>query len=350
MRRTTAAVVPKRTHSEPRSRASTRTNPFPQNANGMMSYSSLAMVLGVVALTTAPMHPAIPRILSKLTNPVRHNDLTRPLGGEKRFLLGIFSSVDPADTSRRESIRQQYLDIGDPRICSLQEFMRQTDENPYQRVCEVPYTFVIGGGGDHRPTKHDDGEPLTVDTDHNGHFDPEGDCTYLNIRENEKEGKSGSWFKYASMIANEYSIDYIAKVDDGSILLPELFFKFLDDLPNAPFNQHLYGGIAQPSYTHNILYGTGEFYFMSTDLAHFVGNTMYVLGTDRAEDADVIGAVVSSSPRPVKFVDLNGFQFWSSPSKHPWDFSGNNKKTSDTSSWWSNCPKVDVTTMAALSQ
>jgi len=353
--RRTATIVPKRTIGGDDTLPSVERNTRQRIINhGMMSHSSIAFVLAMVALSTTPIHPVIPRFLSRLTNPQPHNPYNRPIGAQTTFLLGIFSSVNPKDASRREVIRESYLDIGDPRICTLEEFMRQVEETPYERVCQVPYTFVIGSGGDHRPTDHDDDEPLTVDTDHNGFSDVQGDCTYLNIRENVDDGKSSAWFKYASSIADEYVIDYIAKVDDMSILSPELFFQFQEDLPVAPFNQQMYGGLPKPSYHHKLFYGTGEFYFMSADVANYVGHTLTAderqqimsKETSRMEDADM-GALVLSSPRPIKFMNLHGYQIWSwsHPSK-PWDFigslghdSGNQKSVArNDGSWWSNCP------------
>jgi hypothetical protein len=225
------------------------------------------------------------------------------------MLLGIFSCSNLQKyAERRDTIRKTYLSFDDPRICTLDEYKRQVDENPYQVVCQVPYTFIIGAGDDDRPTDHDDDQPLTVKTALEGTV--EEDCTYLNIRENMEEGKSPTYFKFAAELSKDYNIDYVAKVDDDTVLSPELLFsEMLDsELPPAPYNRRLYGGPSIMSTTKNLLYGAGEFYFMSSDLAEYVGNVLSaedrlsLMHTRHTEDADM-SAFVFSHPRPVKYYD-----------------------------------------------
>jgi len=308
-------------------------------------------VLGLVALSTAPVHPALPRLLSKLTNSLHPYQNEIPIGAPRptTFLLGIFTTAREKDAVQNGLIRQSYLSIGDARICSLEEFIRQAEETPDERVCKVPYTFVIGGGGDHRPTDHGDDEPLTVDSDHHGFADPNGDCTYLNIKENMEYGKSPSWFKYAASIAKEYGIDYVGKVDNDSVISPHLLFQFIDDdLPITPFNRRIYGGLAQPSAKHSHLYGTGEFYFMSSDLADYVGHTLTAPERnelmEHVEDADM-ASFIFTNPNPIKFMNLRNFQLWTHPKKTAEEFSAAWDNELDVKlparselAWWHVCP------------
>lgn len=235
------------------------------------------------------------------------------------FLLGIFSYS--AGENRRKYIRETYLSIEDERICKLDEFIRQTKENPLTRKCMVPYTFVMGGGGYDRPKDHNDFEPLTKDTDKMGNADPDGDCTYLNIKENMEDGKSPSFLKWAANLATEYGIDYIGKLDDDSFLQPKLLFRLLEeDLPPAPYNTRIYGGATRLSRTQAHMYAAGEFYFVSNDLAQYVGNELTAEDREvlrmkhHIEDLDM-GTFIYSHPRPIKYFNLAGYKIYAHPLK-----------------------------------
>ena len=231
------------------------------------------------------------------------------------MLLGIFSYSKGGD--RRNLIRETYLSTGDERFCSLDDFIEQQSkyDGPKLIPCQVIYTFVIGGGGKDRPTDHDDSKPLTVSTDDNGNS--EKDCTYLNIKENMEHGKSTTYMKFASSLAEEYDIDFIGKFDDDSLLGPNVFIDFMDEnLPPAPYNRRIYGGSVRTSRTKNHFYAAGEFYFMSTDLAHWVGHEMGIDARNKVmiyiEDLDM-GSYIHSHPRPIKYINL----FLGSPYFHP---------------------------------
>lgn len=263
----------------------------------------------------------------------RIDDHLWPYNGEKPlgdtdtvFLLGIFSTESEKYAHRREYIRKTYLSTGDDRICKLEEYKRQQREQPNDVRCQIPYTFVIGGGDASRPSDHDDDEPLTLETHHNGHEDPEGDCTYLNIKENMENGKSTTYMKFGAMLAKEYGIDYIGKTDDDTVLAIQLLLQFLDDdLPPAPFNRRIYGGTSWASWAHNHMYAAGQFYFLSSDLADYV--SIQLTAKDRrgmmhsrpTEDADM-GTFIFSHPRPIKFISLSTFRFWHHPKKTEKDF------------------------------
>mmetsp|Transcript_21277 Transcript_21277/g.31508 ORF Transcript_21277/g.31508 Transcript_21277/m.31508 type:complete len:349 (+) Transcript_21277:86-1132(+) len=236
------------------------------------------------------------------------------------MLIGIFSTTGSKYSHRRDYIRDTFLGQDEPRLCTIQEFIRQTEESPQKRVCQVAYTFVIGAGGHDRPTDHDDNEPLTVDNDQFGNS--EDDCTYLNVMENMEDGKSPTYLKFGANIANQYGIDYITKMDDDTVLTHKNFFDWIDsDLPPTPYNTRTYGGATRPSRIKTTLYGAGEFYFMSTDLADYVGNKLTT--EDRllmmhprrhVEDLDM-GTFVFSNPRPIKFVSMDQKKIWSHPKK-----------------------------------
>jgi len=243
-------------------------------------------------------------------------------GGKKTtMVLGIFSTNGRKYHDRRSYIRDTYLAIDDPRICKLSEYKRQVEENPYSVICQVPYTFVIGAGGKDRPFDHGDDEPLALETDPDGHVDPEGDCLYLNIKESMEEGKSPSFLKWGASIATDYHIDYFAKIDDDTVMAPLLLFQFLqDDLPPVPYNRRFYGGAGWASHARAFVYAAGQFYFVSSDLANYIGfqqtpeERRKLMHSRHTEDGDM-GSFVFSHPRPVKFVNLSHYKFWHHPGK-----------------------------------
>jgi len=232
------------------------------------------------------------------------------------MLLGIFSMSTKKASRRRELIRRTYL-YNDSRVCSLQEYQKQSLESPHQRICQIPYTFVIGAGKLSRPQDHDDNEPLLLETDQNGAV--EIDCTYLNIKENMEKGKSTTYLKYATSVAKISGLDFIAKIDDDTVMSMPLLLEFIDDeLPPTPFNRRIYGGSFVPSRELQHIYAQGQFYFMSIDLADYVANSISATERERnsifIEDLDM-GTFIQSHPRPIKLMDITTRMFWIHPRK-----------------------------------
>eukprot|EP00979_Chaetoceros_neogracilis_P002213 scaffold387_cov266-Chaetoceros_neogracile.AAC.5 len=234
------------------------------------------------------------------------------------MLIGIFSTTGEKYSKRRDYIKDSFLGQDEPRLCSLKEFVRQTAGSRKGRVCQVAYTFVIGAGGNDRPTDHDDDEPLTL----NLHGNFEDDCTYLNIKENMEDGKSPTYLKFAANFADRYDIDYVVKMDDDSVISHNALFDWIDsELPPTPYNRRIYGGFSRPSRVKNTVYAAGEFYFVSADLADYVGNEL--TAADRLnmmhpkrhiEDLDM-GTFIFSNPRPVKFIGMYQWKMWTHPHK-----------------------------------
>jgi len=239
-------------------------------------------------------------------------------------LLGIFSYS--AGGKKRQYIRDTFIKDADERFCPLDEYVNQPFRGNKQK-CRFPYTFIIGGGSKDRPTYHNDDAPLTLNyamfrneetSDCNyqskGYGDHRNDCTFLNIKENMEWGKSPTYMKFASKIATEYGIDYIAKLDDDTYLSTELFGIFVDDeLPPAPFNRRMYIGPPRPSRIKHHIYAAGEFYMLSSDLANHVGNELdaeYMKDLSmHIEDLDM-GTYVHTNPRPIKYLNTNIFTFY----------------------------------------
>jgi len=234
-----------------------------------------------------------------------------------KILVGIFSTSGIAKyDNRREYIRDTFVNPEEDHLCSLQDYMYRVDKRKKNMMdCEIIYTFVIGAGDSNRPPDHGDEEPLTLPYDQYGNS--ESDCTYLNIRENMEIGKSPTWLKYASQIGYQYGIDYVMKADDDTAMtVKQLVQLAREELPPVPYNTRIYGGPPRPSVSANIIYAAGELYFMSLDLAYYVGNELTAqqridMRTAKrpVEDLDM-GTYVYSHPYPIKYLNLDRIRFW----------------------------------------
>lgn len=263
----------------------------------------------------------IQQIYESLTDEVLYDPLL--LGSlQTTMLLGIFSTSGQKYAKRRSLVRETYLAVKDPRLCRLSEYKRQVEERPRNVVCQLPYAFIIGAGGHGRPFDHDDEESLTIpEADLDSSIVVEEDCIYLNIKENMEDGKSSTYFKFGADLSRSFDIDYIAKIDDDSVLAVDALLDMLNhDLPPSPYNRRHYGGAPWGSWGKDLMYGAGQFYFMSSDLANYVGNILSakqrlsLMHSRHTEDGDM-GAFVFSHPRPIKFISLASFTFWHHPRK-----------------------------------
>lgn len=58
-----------------------------------------------------------------------------------------------------------------------------------------------------------------------------------------EEGKSQTWFYYASMQAELYGIEYVMKVDTDSLLYLDRYFEFAHwGLPPSPYHEGIIAG------------------------------------------------------------------------------------------------------------
>lgn len=263
-------------------------------------------------------------------------------GAPPRFLLGIFSTVE--EKERRQKLREYIFrnpSRPDPRLCSLTEYL-QWEQDRIDNGCQVVYTFVVGAGDDNGPANYRSswGTPILVDHESlkNRNMDVEPDVTYLNIKENMNDGKTPAWFKFATSLNHRPSnnnnetpdgdtFQYVAKMDSDTLLsVPDLLHMLNGDLPRT----NAYGGIlcdqaaACMSHTieqklrtcvdvlHGRVYMTGQFYFVSADLASYASDD----DLDRnaissySEDVD-FGMWLHASNRILKLVVLNNKNvFW----------------------------------------
>lgn len=267
-----------------------------------------------------------------------------------RVLMGIFTY----DRGTQMPYRRQFRKIfelfpqrNDTRVCSLYDFEHAaSDELRYE--CQFIYTFVVGGlkKDSARTELVDDSDSILI-PEENYRFQQSkdlresNDVTYLNIRENMNEGKSQTWFKFATTIMEKYDLDYTGKIDSDSLPYLDKFFNWAYTyLPPPPYNRGIIAGAPidkmwwsrnkaqinedvnedffRASYGKVMhLYAAGQCYIMSRDLAHTVVLEAPKSNSYREghEDHD-ISAMAFHSPKPISFHFLSlQQQFWRHPVK-----------------------------------
>jgi Galactosyltransferase len=274
-----------------------------------------------------------------------------------RVLMGIFTMDKPSQMPYRRQFRKLF-DVfhmyNDTRVCSLHDFaMAPNDEIRYQ--CQLIYTFVVGG----LPQQSDNQIrtelvqeslskpfllPLGQSEQHhirNKDLIVNNDVTFLNIQENMNDGKSQTWFAYATKVMKQYDLDYAGKMDSDSLPYLDKFFDWARTyLPPPPYNQGILAGApvdkmwwkgTKKELAEDVreeyfkskygkvmhLYAAGQCYILSRDLAETVvleapKSQVYREGH---EDHD-IGAMAFHSAKPISFHFLSlQQQFWRHPIK-----------------------------------
>ncbi|CAJ1959555.1 unnamed protein product [Cylindrotheca closterium] len=241
--------------------------------------------------------------------------------GNPRMLVGIFTTnLKPIERKRRNALRQTFIKSYDHtptphRICSLQELLKKKVS---EEDCQLAYTFVVGAG------KKNQAPMVNVNANHADEMvipssqitEPEPDVLYLNIRENMNDGKSETWFKYATLLAeNQFYFDYITKMDTDTLLHPYPLFEKMSKWPKYPNNVHVYGGhyvVKQDAAQGKVTvlgtsYMDGPMYWLSPDVARFISDPNRCNHTElrtHAEDMS-IGNYVNSFPYPIHRLTLS---------------------------------------------
>jgi Galactosyltransferase len=234
------------------------------------------------------------------------------------FLLGIFGTLK--DTKKMDFSKSTMLEGPFPynvkqRICGLSQFLR----NKKPGRCQILYTFVVGGNDSASTTVDMTKENVVIPLDMEYAFD----LTILNIRENMNDGKTPSWFYYASLIVGS-DIDYVAKIDlDTFISIPILLNMVNDELPmrNTLSSPSIYGGVMMDYFAcggiklnkqcrpiKKKLFMSGQFYFISYDIVQDTSLWKQTI-VRRFEDLD-FGIRVWKYRRSLKAFTFNKYNFW----------------------------------------
>jgi hypothetical protein len=260
--------------------------------------------------------------------PVRILDVASSNSSARRrptFLWGIASVFESdLEERRRNVIRHTYLSfymdnsIEPNRICSLLDVIQGKID---MTECQLAYVFVMGGNpeGPKELVEHNETWPLLVVHPPN----TEEDAVYLNIQENQLEGKMQTWFTYASTLAGSYGFHYIVKADSDTMLYPKEFFRMSDhSLPTNP--ERVYAGV--PVYRRkcgdrddehcNAMMGKyyigGQVEILSSDLATYISTiSPEKRATFSVPHEDItIGNFVHSNPLPIQLVEFENLACW----------------------------------------
>ncbi|KAG7373718.1 galactosyltransferase [Nitzschia inconspicua] len=281
---------------------------------------------------------------------------------EQRIQQSLWSTkLNNNDNSNDiNSTKIDVIDFHPDRICSLHEYTCQHDR--YRNSCQLVYVFFVGGGNTTAPTELLDEsntstitdfrrmlvptsivpkrpspppQPATTTTNNNNNNNNlkkdtkkvqepatvsssssntslpthiqvdlyEPGVVYLNIRENQFDGKMTTWFQFASLVGNEFpQLDYAAKVDSDLLLFTPNFLHFMQQQQQQQSQQQsqqhtttststtiqrTYGGVEFPAINCLInqtwdhpcplplvgrSYMSGELNFMSMDLAAYIAS------------------------------------------------------------------------------
>ena len=234
------------------------------------------------------------------------------------FLIGVFSTT--GEGKHRAEIRKSIFEHRNGRVCNLQQYVKRRNT---RKVCQILYTFVIGASPS-APSLVLSNSTYPVVLEMQG---GEPDVTWLSIRENMQDGKTQTWFSFAASLTSQYSIDYIAKMDMDTFLDVRSLLKFIDaNLPPAPSapttdTRKRYGGLLQEflacgRYVHcellrGRIYMSGQFYFVSGDLASYISSNVFDSSKLRTgfEDID-FGLWIFSYPAAINLVVMSGEMVW----------------------------------------
>ncbi|CAJ1959560.1 unnamed protein product [Cylindrotheca closterium] len=237
--------------------------------------------------------------------------------GDPRILVGIFcTNLNQLEKKRREMLRHTYLTTYTEtdtkyRICSLQNLLAKTIE---AENCQFAYTFVVGGNSS-APTEQIDTDDIqSIAISHHNIPRAEPDVLYLNIKENMNEGKSETWFRYATLIIeHELYFDYVAKMDTDTILFPHYFFVYdMAKWPRHPENVRIYGGeynvkqdgTNRSDFLLGASYFNGPLYWMSPDIARFITTKCNRTALRTSAEDMTIGNYINSFPYTINRYQL----------------------------------------------
>ena len=160
------------------------------------------------------------------------------------LFIGIMSSVyTRTEMHLRNHQRELIASWNDTRVCNLHDFSM----NPDSSNCEIIYTFVVAHTDESAPTQLLDdnlSNPLVLQNmptimPHYQDIEDGHDVTILNIRDNMNDGKTPTFFHFASQLARKYGIGYIMKCDSDSGILLDKLLDFKDtQLPIIPSNSN----------------------------------------------------------------------------------------------------------------
>jgi hypothetical protein len=262
----------------------------------------------------------------RTSNAIKYFDRNTSIPGS-RILMGIFTMDNEIEKARRAAVRSTYLSYYKDshnmryRICSLQDLLRGSLPND-GIDCQMAYAFVMGSNpnGPTNLVNTTSTVPLTVN-DIPEALREETDIVHLNVRENMEDGKTPSWFRFATTVVDEqFYFDYIGKTDTDTLIFPKHFLDVsFAKYPRFPDNVRVFGGEERLKYEWGPrmvgpLYMGGHLYLMSIDLARFV-TTTDLRSVDYGIEDMSMGNFVHSHPLPIHRIPIVGRKAYRHPLK-----------------------------------
>lgn len=178
----------------------------------------------------------------------------------------------------RDSVLSFYKDTEDKdstKICSIMDVLSEKT-NVSMEDCQIAYAFIVGGleSGETRYLRPRTEDPITMPPSMKN-ITEEPDVVALRIFENMNEGKTPTFYKYASMVTEEVrnmtggeTFDYIVKMDLDTMLFPPMFLEFGNkNLLPGVHGRHIYSGKEVKSLNTGIAWASGALQILSTSLA-----------------------------------------------------------------------------------
>mmetsp|Transcript_9067 Transcript_9067/g.21559 ORF Transcript_9067/g.21559 Transcript_9067/m.21559 type:complete len:143 (-) Transcript_9067:363-791(-) len=125
------------------------------------------------------------------------------------------------------------------------------------------------------------------------------------------DGKSDTWFRYASLLSESLYFDYFGKIDTDTLVYPSEFFSFLSTWPSFPNNVRIYGGRYIVWGRHGKAYGhtymAGHLYWISPDIARFIGFSNLFDRNRLCTDMEdmTTGSYVNMMPNLIHHIELD---------------------------------------------
>jgi hypothetical protein len=238
-----------------------------------------------------------------------------------KFLFGIFSIKE--DVERRQFMRDSVLSFykdtharNSTRICSLHDLL---EAKVSMEDCQIAYVFVVGGleRGPTQMLTPNEENPISIPLPNHTE---ESDLVALNIQENMNDGKTPTYYKYASMMAEHLqnttgsAFDFVTKMDLDTMLFPPNFLDFAKK--NFPLGQdHVYAGKRVASMKISS-WVSGALQILSPDLAKAITVPEAAGTLSKHEDVE-ISKRVEKFGKNVSFFWIRDTNILHQPSKTP---------------------------------
>ncbi|CAJ1958962.1 unnamed protein product [Cylindrotheca closterium] len=232
-----------------------------------------------------------------------------PFVGPK-FLVGIMCVQE--DVERRQFIRDSFVsfykdteDFNSNRICSLNDLLNEEID---ATSCQIAYIFLAGGltEGSTQLLTPNATHPITIETP--DEYGGEDDVAFLNIKENMNDGKTPTFYRYASLALDrlkerQISFDFVMKIDLDTMLFPVNLLEYAAN--HFPLHlKQVYMGRKVRGGKSGYSWAAGPFQILSVDLAKAISGPESIGRQNRSEFED------KEISKRVEYLGTNASKIW----------------------------------------